>query len=117
MCVTDRHDMTLAVKVALNLNTTNQKHRTSISRQHLKFHGKCGVENIAGKDKILLNSILLSIYKILFLMVVKSLDHVMGVNPLRNKLMFLGVCSTSLMKTQWEKKKYFRLFQTERVCR
>ena len=25
MCVTDRHDMTLAVKVALNLNTTNQQ--------------------------------------------------------------------------------------------
>ena len=24
MCVTDRHDMTLAVKVALNLNTNNQ---------------------------------------------------------------------------------------------
>ena len=24
MCVTDRHDMTLAVKVALNPNTTNQ---------------------------------------------------------------------------------------------
>ena len=24
MCVTDRHDMTLAVKVALNSNTTNQ---------------------------------------------------------------------------------------------
>ena len=24
MCVTDRHDMTLAVNVALNLNTTNQ---------------------------------------------------------------------------------------------
>ena len=24
ICVTDRHDMTLAVKVALNLNTTNQ---------------------------------------------------------------------------------------------
>ena len=24
MCVTDRHDMTLAVKVALNANTTNQ---------------------------------------------------------------------------------------------
>ena len=24
MCVTDRHDMTLAVKVALNVNTTNQ---------------------------------------------------------------------------------------------
>ena len=24
MCVTDCHDMTLAVKVALNLNTTNQ---------------------------------------------------------------------------------------------
>ena len=25
MCVTDRHDMTLAVKVALNPNTTNQQ--------------------------------------------------------------------------------------------
>ena len=24
MCVADRHDMTLAVKVVLNLNTTNQ---------------------------------------------------------------------------------------------
>ena len=24
MCVTDRHNMTLAIKVALNLNTTNQ---------------------------------------------------------------------------------------------
>ena len=24
MCVTDRHDMTLAVRVALNSNTTNQ---------------------------------------------------------------------------------------------
>ena len=24
MCVTDRHDMTLAVKMALNLNTSNQ---------------------------------------------------------------------------------------------
>ena len=24
MCITDRHDMTLAVKVALNPNTTNQ---------------------------------------------------------------------------------------------
>ena len=24
MCITDRHDMTVAVKVALNLNTTNQ---------------------------------------------------------------------------------------------
>ena len=26
-CVTDRHDMTLAVKVALNLNTTKRKQR------------------------------------------------------------------------------------------
>ena len=25
MCVSDRHDMTLAVKVALNPNTTNQQ--------------------------------------------------------------------------------------------
>ena len=25
MCITDRHDMTLAVKVALNSNTTNQR--------------------------------------------------------------------------------------------
>ena len=30
MCVTDRHDMTLAVKVALNPNTTNQPTKTTI---------------------------------------------------------------------------------------
>ena len=28
MCVTDRHDMTLTAKVALNLNTTNQPIKT-----------------------------------------------------------------------------------------
>ena len=28
VCVTDRHDMTLAVKVALNPNTTNQQTKT-----------------------------------------------------------------------------------------
>ena len=28
MCVTDLHDMTLAVKVALNPNTTNQQYKT-----------------------------------------------------------------------------------------
>ena len=30
ICVTDRHDMTLAVKVALNPNTTNQILHTDI---------------------------------------------------------------------------------------
>ena len=31
MCVTDRHDMTLAVKVALNPNTTNQPRETILT--------------------------------------------------------------------------------------
>ena len=36
MCVTDRHDMTLAVKVALNPNTTNQ-----LPYMVVIFHFKC----------------------------------------------------------------------------
>ena len=32
MCVTDRHDMTFAVKVALNPNTTNQPIQLSVYR-------------------------------------------------------------------------------------
>ena len=38
MFVTDRHDMTLAVKVALNFNITNQSTKTdAISRFDFKF--------------------------------------------------------------------------------
>ena len=35
MCVTDRHDITVAVKVALNPNTTNQptNHQSKIERR------------------------------------------------------------------------------------
>ena len=36
MCVTDRHDMTLAVKVALNPNTTNQPRNTYIELSFIK---------------------------------------------------------------------------------
>ena len=36
MCITDHHDMTLAVKVALNLNTTNQASVLKFDN-HLKF--------------------------------------------------------------------------------
>ena len=36
MCVTDRHDMTLAVKVALNPNTTNNQ-PTSFTTHHVLF--------------------------------------------------------------------------------
>ena len=58
MCVTDRHDMTLAVKVALNPNSTNQPtiilkavahdkiNVTEISKFVLKR-----VENIVGKGE------------------------------------------------------------------
>ena len=36
MCVTDRHDMTLAVKVALNPNTTN--HLVELFALSITFH-------------------------------------------------------------------------------
>ena len=34
MCVTDRHDMTLAVKVALNPNTTNTTYQPTNYKTH-----------------------------------------------------------------------------------
>ena len=39
-CVTDRHDMTLAVKVALNPNTTNQRYKWGLYGEGLR-HLKC----------------------------------------------------------------------------
>ena len=35
MCVTDRHDMTVAVKVALSPNTTNQPYLPTVSKNFL----------------------------------------------------------------------------------
>ena len=42
MCVTDRHDMTLAVKVALNPNTTNQLRRGKVHFH--KLNSCCTIE-------------------------------------------------------------------------
>ena len=40
MCITDRHDMTLAVKVALNPNTTNQSTKGYLStKQNFVLEG------------------------------------------------------------------------------
>ena len=41
ICVTDRHDMTLAVKVALNPNTTNQFIQRTVSLMVILFSTKC----------------------------------------------------------------------------
>ena len=44
ICVTDRHDMTLAVKVALNPNTTNQYnqlHERNAGYQHFSLFRQC----------------------------------------------------------------------------
>ena len=40
ICVTDHHDMTLAVKVALNLNTTNQTVRPCVTKSCLGHNFK-----------------------------------------------------------------------------
>ena len=37
MCVTDRHDTTLAVKMALNLNTTNQSYSYGLRESSSEF--------------------------------------------------------------------------------
>ena len=47
MCVTDRHDMTLAFKVALNPNTTKQP--TSIAEMIWIVYQR--LENVVGKGK------------------------------------------------------------------
>ena len=48
MCVTDRHDITLAVKVALNPNTTNQKF--SLSTVCCFDSGYVGKQPVAWKE-------------------------------------------------------------------
>ena len=48
MCVTDRHDMTLAAKVALNPNT--------ITNQLIMILTKEAFENILGKGEKLINA-------------------------------------------------------------
>ena len=51
MCVTNHHDMTLAVKVALNLNTTN--HLTLYFKMTTWFHfGKRIFGNIIGRGEV-----------------------------------------------------------------
>ena len=58
MCVTDRHDMTIAVKVALNPNTTNQPTKLKeFADDIFKFDESDGkfskwVENTVGKGEI-----------------------------------------------------------------
>ena len=49
MCVTDRHNMTLALKVALNPNTTNQPSQLSKQKAFKNIVGK--------KEKMLVTSI------------------------------------------------------------
>ena len=55
MCISDRHDMTLAVKVTLNPNTTNQPVKAFVDDKinvtiKLKFVSE-SIENILGKGK------------------------------------------------------------------
>ena len=65
MCVTDRHDMTSAVKVPLNPNTTNNPKRTILDSSKLKGFADDNfkfdengrkffkrVENTVGKEEI-----------------------------------------------------------------
>ena len=89
VCVTDRHDMTLAVQVPLNPDTTNQPTNqpilSCIDIQHNPEFWKSW-----------------KIWTILFFPHCFQLNML---NPFLNKLWFLRVCSTSLLKTLWEKKK------------
>ena len=63
MCVTDHHDMTLAVKVALDPNTINELKSKIIiiiwgKVSHIRlFTNKKKFENNVGKEKILVTSI------------------------------------------------------------
>ena len=46
MCITDRHDMTLAVKVALNPNTTNQHINFLLDTIYTKFNKSISLASI-----------------------------------------------------------------------
>ena len=85
MCVTDRHDMTLAVKLALNPNTTN-------NTTNLYMKGVPACQPGASELEVRGSSCnIISKYTM--------------INPFPNKPWFLRVCNTSLLKTLWEKEK------------
>ena len=86
MCVTDRHDMTLAVKVALNLNTTNQP--TIFSNATFFRIDKTRNYTVRLKHQIGLIQ-----------------QESLRFNTFPSNALFLRVFCTILLKTLWEKEK------------
>ena len=105
ICVTDHHDMTLAVKVTLNPNTTTIKMRTfkdetlkwchwSWSLYRFRYYYKVTYDKMRKEEKMtgLEPKILVTWH------CSKAFEGGWGVNPFPNKPWFLRVCWTILWK-------------------
>ena len=113
MCVTDRHDVTLAVKVVLNPNTTNQptfnvktlgESRKSI-HQPLLPSPKCFLYPIKRRCHCFINiNFVVCTTDSLNLVKAKSVLF-SRVNSLLHNPDFKRPCIRSLLKTLWEKEK------------
>ena len=118
MCVTDCHDMTLAVKVALNPKSTQVDENLAYSTLHRKI-----LENMITSNNIIMevyeiawlsSSLLIFIY-LYSVCKGEGQDHSnikarkggkrTAFNTFPNKPWFLRVCRISLLKTLWEKEK------------
>ena len=100
MCVTDRHDMTLAVKVALKPNTTNQP---TIWKVNNMKQAPSASEEIKVNNSLFLQY--LAQWSIVSLPFEDSTDAeknaILPFNPLPRNL----TCEEALKKTLWEKEK------------
>ena len=112
MCVTDRHDMSLAVKVAINPNITNQPSKNVSFQSQERFLTTCNrISKLCPKgqrEKLLVTSnfsLFHSVFKRLVLQTRETRTCLERVNPFPNKLWFLRVCSMNLLKTLREKEK------------
>ena len=107
MCVTGCHDMTLAVKVALNQTPIQPTNQISNVQKKKKNQRHCCSFSEASSTWNLckFNSVIPDWRTRWAKEILQYQTPSFVFNPLPNKPLFLWVCSTSLLKTLWEKEK------------
>ena len=98
--------MTLAVKVVLNPNTTNQP-TNQASQYKIQFLSPLLYNQKKKRQTSTTKNSLIQCHATLYCKCSNIFEYVTGkrVNPFPKKACFLRVCSTSLLKTLWEKEK------------
>ena len=105
MCVTDRHDMTFAVKVALNADIPNHEVALigEVGKKTWRYMLWRGRENLFVLTTIY--CIFCFLFQLPYLILYNKKLICLYFNISVNKPLVLCVCSTRRLKTLWEKKK------------